>query len=82
MDFCYALNSLRENQKVARHGWNDKNMFIYLVRDGDYASSTKVESEGEPVPCGPYIAMKTADEIAAPWTISQADLLAEDWAIV
>lgn len=66
MDFNYALNALREDQKVARQGWNDKNMFIYMVRDGN----------------DPYIAMKAADENVVPWPISQADLLAEDWAIV
>lgn len=85
MDFCYALNALRENQKVARHGWNGKGMFIYLVRAGNYAPSTKVASDyfkGELVPYGPYIAMKTADDIVVPWLASQTDLLAEDWTIV
>lgn len=85
MDFCYALNALRENQKVARHGWNGKNMFIYLVRAGDYAPTTKAAREyfkGELVPYRPYIAMKTVDENVVPWVASQTDLLEEDWFIV
>ena len=85
MDFCYALNALKEGQKVARRGWNGKGMFIYLVGPGNYPPSTKVATEyfkGELVPYRSYIAMKTVDENVVPWLASQTDLLASDWEIV
>lgn len=89
MDFCYALNALREGKRVARKGWNRKNMFIFF----NPGSEVKV-TEGRPLasafPIGtecrmlPYIMMKTADPVLTfvPWLCSQTDLLASDWEIV
>lgn len=85
MDFCYALNALREGKRVARKGWNGKGMFIYLVGPGKYDPTTVVAFEyfkGEVVPYRPYIAMKTVDEDVVPWVASQTDLLESDWSIV
>lgn len=85
MDFCYALNALREGKRVARKGWNGKGMFIYLVGPGKYGPTTVVAFEyfkGEVVPYRPYIAMKTVDEDVVPWVASQTDLLESDWSIV
>lgn len=89
MDFCYALNALREGARVARSGWNDKGMFIFF----NPGSEVKV-TEGRPLaaafPVGteckmlPYIMMKVAGEGLSfvPWLASQTDILAEDWQIV
>jgi hypothetical protein len=89
MDFCYALNALREGKRVARNGWNGKNMFLFF----NPGSEVRV-TEGRPLasafPIGtecrmlPYIMMKTADPdlTLVPWLCSQTDLLAEDWEIV
>ena len=89
MDFCYALNALKEGQRVARKGWNGKGMFVFF----NPGSEVKV-TEGRPLasafPIGtecrmlPYIMMKTADlELTfVPWLASQTDILAEDWDIV
>jgi hypothetical protein len=30
MDFCYALNALKEGKKVSRSGWNGKGMYLIL----------------------------------------------------
>lgn len=30
MDFGKAIEALKEGKKVARHGWNGKNMFLWL----------------------------------------------------
>jgi len=77
MDFCYALNALKEGQKVSRSGWNGKGMFVFLISDWDYK-----EENRPPYPLLPFLAMKTADNMVVPWLISQTDALAEDWGIV
>lgn len=89
MDFGYALNALREGQRVSRPGWNGKGMFIF------YNPGSKITvAPGRPLastfPVGtacemrPYIMMKTADPglVLVPWLASQTDILAEDWEIV
>lgn len=91
MDFCYALNALREGKKVARSGWNGKGMWIVLQKgypDGVEINKNTAEATGilEGVVCKfrPYLMMKIADYdfTFVPWVASQTDLLAEDWGIV
>lgn len=75
MNFGQALEALKQNQKVAREGWNGKRMYIYL----DYYP----EHDSEPKTYDPFITMKTALGSHQPgWLASQADLLAEDWQII
>ncbi len=95
MDFGEAIRLLKAGEKVARHGWNGKGMFLYLVPANSYPAQTEVAKQywatkegvkthesGVPlVPYGAYIAMKTAQENVVPWLASQTDVLAEDWAI-
>lgn len=82
MDFGEAIRALKANKRVARAGWNGKNMHIYLedmfsfpVRGGVYAGTTR---KYEPVIC-----MFTAQGTHQPgWSPSQADMLAHDWVVV
>jgi len=76
MDFCYALNALREGKRVQRSGWNGKGMFVFLI-----SSWTYTDGKQDNYPNLPFIAMKTADERVVPWLASQTDILAEDWSI-
>lgn len=78
MDFCYALNALRENQKVARHGWNGKGMWLQLQRPDANSKMTL-----------PYIYIEYPvghpaypEGSRVPWVASQTDLLAEDYYVV
>lgn len=78
MDFCYALNALRENQKVARHGWNGKGMWLMLQRPDANSKMTL-----------PYIYIEYPaghpaypEGSRVPWVASQTDLLAEDYYVV
>ena len=86
-DFGGALTIMQRGKRVARKGWNGKNMFCYFVPDGKYEPCTKaaakycVDNEGK-VPYGAYIAMKTVDGTVVPWLASQTDMLARDWYIV
>jgi hypothetical protein len=93
MNFGEALELLRAGERVAREGWNGKNMFIYLVPANSYPAQTEVakkywagktDTTKAPahipmVPYGAYLAMKTAQENVVPWLASQTDILADDW---
>ena len=60
-------------------------MFLYYVPAASYPPSTSIAKDtfnGEDVPYGAYIAMKTAQGNVVPWLASQTDVLAEDWVIV
>lgn len=89
MDFGSALVCLNNGFKVQRHGWNGKDMFIYLNPASDIiVSEGRPMSAGIPVGtkvhCNAYLMMKTADADATvvPWLASQTDILAEDWYLI
>ena len=83
MNFSEALDKIKKGERLARHRWNGKGMFIFLVPGstfrvnrapllGIYAEGTEVEYHG-------HIDMKTTDGKIVPWLCSQTDMLAEDW---
>lgn len=71
MNFGQALDSLKLGSKVAREGWNGKNMWLALQTPDLYSKMTL-----------PYIYMFTAQADLVPWLASQTDILAEDWVVV
>lgn len=71
MKFGEAIEALKAGKKVAREGWNGKNMYLELQRPDEYSKMTL-----------PYIYMKTAQGDFVPWLASQTDILSEDWKIV
>ena len=77
--FSEALEALKEGKRVARQGWNGKNMWIVLVKQSNY-SVDAVRSGSYCVL--PFIGMKTATDEFVPWLCSQTDMLAEDWLIL
>lgn len=84
MNFGKAIENLKIGKKVARSGWNGKGMFLYYVPAASYPPSTQIAKDtfnGNDVPYGAYIAMKTAQDNVVPWLASQTDVLAEDWQI-
>lgn len=85
LNFGDTIYLLKKGFKVARTGWNGKGMFLYYVPAASYPPSTSIAKDtfnGEDVPYGAYIAMKTAQGNVVPWLASQTDVLAEDWVIV
>jgi hypothetical protein len=88
MTFGLAIEAMKRGQKVARAGWNGKNMFLYYVPANEYPAQRNVLQtmvgvfENDMVPYGAYIAMKTAQNNVVPWLASQTDMLANDWSIV
>lgn len=84
--FSQALNYLKEGRRVARQGWNGKDMFLFLVPGWTFKVSRPpllgIYPEGTEVNYHAHIDMKTAQDTVVPWLASQTDLLAEDWIVV
>jgi len=70
-DIGLAVFYLNRGEKVARSGWNGKNMYLMLQVPDANSKMTL-----------PYVYMKTADNKLVPWLCSQTDLLANDWEVV
>jgi len=89
MNFGLALEALKKGMKVARRGWNGKNMWLVRVpgtpdrvpfmegtpyRDAGLDRPTKIDS---------HIDMYTAQGTMQPgWLASQGDMDADDWMII
>lgn len=86
MDFSDILDEIKSGKKVARSGWNGKDMFIFLVPGSQFkvnrAPLLGIYPEGTEIDYCPHIDMKTADGKVVPWLASQTDIMAEDWEIV
>ena len=70
-NFGEAISELKKGNKVARKGWNGKNMWLELQVPDTNSKMTL-----------PYIYMKTADNNKVPWLASQTDMLSEDWEVI
>lgn len=71
LSFGHAIRVLKDGKRVARAGWNGKNMWLKLqVPDANSKMSL------------PYIYMFTAQGDRVPWLASQTDVLADDWQLV
>lgn len=85
-DFGVALTWLRGGNKVARSGWNGKNMFLFLVPGSTFQVNRPpllgIYPEGTTIDYCPHIDMRTADAKIVPWLASQTDVLADDWQLV
>jgi len=96
LSFGHAIELAKDGYKIARSGWNGKNMFVvymeplYLPPYNTADTNRKVNDrtakfigEDKPLDCQPYFAMYNAQEQWIPgWLASQSDMLAEDWCIV
>lgn len=93
LTFGMAIELLKQGHKVARKGWNGKNMFLFLLPAGtvptkaihDPALREVIEREvgGDTFEALGSIRMFTADKkILTGWLASQTDILSEDWEIV
>ena len=86
MDFGQAIKAMKDGKKVARSGWNGKNMWLcympsFIVEHPN--ERTQAHGITEAFECGGYIVMWTAQSVWQPgWLASQSDMLAEDWQVV
>ena len=89
MSFGLAIEALKKGHKVARTGWNEKGMFIFIQNEtsGSVKEGTPILSElarkNQGVLVRAHINMKAADDsIVIGWLASQTDMLSDDWQIV
>jgi len=86
MTFGLAVEALKRGARVARTGWNGKDMFVYLVPAASYPVQTGAAKahfgEGSMVPYNAYLALKGVDDTVSTWAPSCSDALAEDWRVL
>lgn len=96
LTFGQAIEAAKQGHKIARAGWNGKNMWVVYMsgmklppyNTQDTARkvndrTAKLVGEDTPLETLPYFAMWTADKKWLPgWLASQTDMLADDWMIV
>ena len=89
MDFGEALNLCKNGNKIARSGWNGKNMFVVYQKgypEGIPCNLQTAEAwgmnEGDNFICNPYLQIKTTDGSHSMWAPSTGDCLANDWYVV
>jgi Protein of unknown function (DUF2829) len=69
LNFGEALIYLRQGRKLARNGWNSKDVAIALQTPDKHSKMTL-----------PYIyVLHAVTGEMVPWSASQTDILAEDW---
>ena len=91
LNFGDAIKALKEGKKVARKGWNGKNIWLWLKPAGtikaewckDAMLKEIVDANGGEAEALGTICMKTADnKILTGWLASQTDMLCEDWMVI
>lgn len=86
LPFGLAIEAAKKGARVARRGWNGKDMYICLAHIETFSTPADISSarnEDGTVEVMPFLMMKTADnKMCAGWLASQTDMLADDWYIV
>lgn len=71
MTFGVALAWMKEGDACARKGWNGKAQFVAMQKP---SHGSKMRE--------PFLYLNPGNGQLIPWTVSQADILAEDWYVV
>lgn len=89
LDFSQALVYLKAGQKLARTGWNGRNMFVVMQKgypNGINCNKQTAEAwglnEGDLFKVNPYFQIKNVDGSHSMWVPSVGDILANDWRVV
>lgn len=84
MNFGLAIEAMKNGERVARKGWNGKDMYVFLAYEADFVTDADISAFDQlEVEVGDMLIMKTAQNTFQPgWLASQADMLADDWYIV
>lgn len=90
-DFGWAIQQLKEGNRVCRSGWNGKGMYLWLLPAATVKAEwcrephlkAQAEANGGEIEALGSIRMMTADrKVITGWLASQTDMLAEDWQLV
>ncbi len=86
MNFSQALEWIKLGKKLTRTNWNGKGMFVYVVDGSDFETNhSALVPNGDKeisIKYRPHIDLKAADGTYGVWSISNNDVLAEDWEVV
>ena len=94
MRFGEAIKKTYAGKKIARHGWNGKEMYVYLTEGRGILTDewvarmpsqeiTEAERKMGCVIIKPHLDMMNAQgERIIGWSASQTDMLAVDWYVV
>ena len=84
MNFGLAIEAMKIGERVARKGWNGKDMYVFLAYEADFVTDADISAFDQlEVEVADMLIMKTAQNTFQPgWLASQADMLADDWYIV
>ena len=94
MNFSKALEAVKQQQVIARSGWNGKDMFVYLNPGSAESAGQLSHIDGVPsalfeqgakgtVTRMPCLCLRTpTGSCVMGWLASQTDMLADDWAIL
>lgn len=84
MNFGLAIEAMKDGERVAREGWNGKNMYVFLAHEADFVTDADLSAYDQlEVEVTDMLVMKTAQDTFQPgWLATQSDMLAEDWYIV
>jgi hypothetical protein len=86
LNFGQAIDAIKDGKRIARIGWNGRNMFVYLVPPASYPAQTGAAKthfgDNALVPYNAYMAIKNVDETVSTWVPSVNDCLSEDWYVV
>ena len=69
--FSEALEEVKKGKKIAREGWNGKDLVVKAQFPDENSKMTL-----------PYLYIEYPDGKRCPWLASQTDILAEDWGLV
>ena len=94
MRFGEAIEHARNGKKIARHGWNGKNMYVYMTPGRiivlekwkamtPTAEATNAEKKKGYIVVNSHLDMMNAQgERIIGWSASQTDMLIDDWYVI
>lgn len=88
-DLGLAISLAKVGEKVARHNWNGRGMFVVYQKGYPQGIPSNKQTadawglnEGDLFVCNPYLQIRNPDGSHSMWAPSVGDALAEDWYIV
>lgn len=84
MNFGLAIEAVKKGKRVARAGWNGKDMYVFLATDIEFTTHADMNEFGDQdVEVSDLLVLRTAQKGLQPgWLATQSDILADDWYIV
>jgi len=83
MSFGLALETVKKGLKIARKGWNGKDMFVFLREGRQITGVDSSTPMGGDFESRDHLCMKDVQgKCVVGWLASQTDMLADDWFIV